>query len=132
MFNFKLLNYFGWLLLLLLSSQANALQMNLMLDKDIVNNNDRINIFYDLNFSDSSVSQQIKGMNQQIFSLWIDAFNKENKDLMPLDFHGKHSEISLGYRKDGHNYYLESCQHINLTDIKIITILLSENGCKIS
>ena len=103
--------------------------MNLTLDKDIVDNQHTLNISYDLYYPDSSVSQQMKGISQTVFWIWLKAFNQENKDFIPIDAKRKHSNISLSYRKNGEDYHPKSCQNIHLTHIKTINILFGERDC---
>lgn len=117
--------------IILFASDAYALQMNLALGKDIVNNKDKLNISYELYFPDSSVVQQIKGMDQQVFVLRLHAFNQENKNMTAIDDQGKSSQISLGYNKNGEDFYPASCQNIRLTGVNTINIALTENGCSV-
>lgn len=116
----------------LFAINANALGVNITLGNDIVSNKDKLNVSYDIYYHGGSVSQQIKGTTQKVFALWLQAFNRENKDIVPVDFQGKHSQISLGYRKNEQDVYPASCQNMRLTNVDRLNIILTENGCAVN
>lgn len=123
----------AFIILLINSITANAIELNIKLGDYIIHNQDKLNILYEVYFSkESSVSQVIRGQDQNVFSMWLEAFNRENKGMIPIDVSDKISYISLGYNKKEVPNSPDSCQHITLTNVQSITILLTENGCSIT
>jgi hypothetical protein len=115
------------------SLNASAIELNIKLGDDIIHNQHKLNVSYDLYFSQESfVSQLIRGQDQKIFSLWLAAFNEENKNMTPIEMNNAPSYISLGYNKDGVANFPDTCQHIILTNIKSISLTLTESGCVIT
>lgn len=135
MIQFFLRLLFSIFLIITFSSTANAAQLNLTLGDDLKGNQDLLNIAYDLYYQSgadpldrSKESQSLNGFAPEHFVEWLQLFNKEIADKNPIDsIDGKHSQITLGYHKNGTDVFPASCQNMLLKEVT--TILFTEEGC---
>jgi len=123
---------------LLSVTSVSALQINLTLADDFINNQDELNIdlefFYAIGtgpYDLGKVSQTIDGLEQTKINDYLNVFNKMFANVTPtVSVNNDNSHISLGFKKNGIAVYPATCSFIQLQVINNINV--SETGCIVS
>jgi hypothetical protein len=119
------------------ATNTNAAKLNLTLGDDLISDQYDINVADEVYYSNGpgsleGTTETLKGYLSKYFvSYWLAPFNNliDGKHLID-NYHGSHSQISLGYIKNGANISPPSCQNIRLNDVT--NIVFTETGCTVS
>lgn len=124
----------------LFSVSANAMQFNLDAT-DFINKQENLNISWVVysktgnpgpgGIAISEEQNKLPGLMWQHIQDWVNDNKPLFANMKPVDnYDGQHSQISLGYKKNGTDVAPPSCQNIRLTDV--VNITMTEAGCTVT